>query len=77
MKTLVLFAGAASFAASVLLAQDAQRPNAPSVKVIQGGDSAQDFGRYPSPPAAAVTFTAGFASLSPDCPTGHNSQDRM
>ena len=43
MKTLVLFAGAASFAASVLLAQDARRPNAPSVRVIQGGDSAQDY----------------------------------
>ena len=43
MKTLVLFAGAASFAGSVLMAQDAQHPNAPSVRVIQGGDSAQDY----------------------------------
>ena len=36
-----------------------------------------NFGRYPSAQAAAVTFSAGFASLSPHCPTGHNSQDRM
>ena len=36
-----------------------------------------NFGRYPSAQAATVIFTAGFASLSLHCPTGHNSQDRM
>ena len=42
MKTVALFA-AALCAASVLQAQDARHPNAPAVKVVQGGDPAQDY----------------------------------
>ena len=48
MKTLVLFAGAASFAASVLLAQDAQRPNAPSVKSDPGRRSCSGLSTMPA-----------------------------
>jgi len=43
MKTLALFAAAALCAASVLLAQEARHANAPAVKVVQGGDPAQDY----------------------------------
>jgi BNR repeat-like domain/BNR/Asp-box repeat len=43
MKIIVLLAAAASCAAAALLAQDARQPNAPAVKVVQGGDPAQDY----------------------------------
>ena len=43
MKTTVLLVASTWCAAAVLLAQDARHPNAPAVKVVQGGDSAQDF----------------------------------
>ena len=43
MKIIVLFAAAALCAASVLMAQDAGHPNPPAVKVVQGGDPAQDY----------------------------------
>ena len=43
MKTIVLLAASTWCAASVLLAQDARHPNAPAVKVVQGGDPAQDY----------------------------------
>lgn len=43
MKTTVLLAVSAYCAASVLPAQDAQHPRGPSVKVVQGGEPAQDY----------------------------------
>ena len=43
MKPIVVFAVSAWCGASMLLAQDARHPNAPSVKVIQGGNPAQDY----------------------------------
>ena len=44
MKIIVLFAAAAALcSASVLLAEDARAPVSPAVKVIQGGDPAQDY----------------------------------
>lgn len=45
MKAIVLLAVSACCAASVLLAQDAQHPRGPSVKVVQGGEPAQDYGQ--------------------------------
>ena len=46
MKIIVLYAAAALCAASVLLAQDARHANAPVVKVVQGGDPAQDYRQF-------------------------------
>lgn len=43
MKTTVLLAVSACCAASVLPAQDAQNPRVPAVKVVQGGEPAQDY----------------------------------
>ncbi|NQT12016.1 MAG: hypothetical protein HQ582_04675, partial [Planctomycetes bacterium] len=43
MKIIVLFVAAALLDASVLLAQDARHAIAPAVKVVQGGDPAQDY----------------------------------
>jgi BNR repeat-like domain len=43
MKTVVLFSAATLCAASVLVAQDAQRLNVPAVKVVRGGDPVQDY----------------------------------
>ncbi len=43
MKTIVLLTVSACCAASVLPAQDAQHPRVPSVKLVQGGEPAQDY----------------------------------
>ena len=43
MKTIVLFAAGAWCATSMQLAQEAQLPNAPAVKVLPGGDPARDY----------------------------------
>jgi len=43
MKTTVLLAVSVCCAASMLPAQDAQHPRGPSVKVVQGGEPAQDY----------------------------------
>ena len=43
MKTIMPFAAAVCFTASVLLAQDTQLHHAPAVKVIPGGDPTQDY----------------------------------